>query len=301
MNTACIIVNYNDSITTINLLDRIKKFDSIDNIVVVDNCSTDNSLSELEKHRGQKIHVIQTKYNGGYGYGNNFGIRYAYDYLDTSYVLIANPDVEFDNQCIINLKNALFSNPECAIAAAREYNDKLLNAWKMPSVMEDIFSFGMILPKFFIKLHYSEDYIDGKENCYVDIVSGSLLLIDAVKMINYGMYDEEIFLYEEEKVLALKFKKNGYKTLLLVNSRYYHHHSVSISKTYKSFIRRKRLQFNSKIITLKKYRNLKNPVIFFIKAFFYLVLLETIIYSILKPIKNYKSKISREYSQKLIK
>ena len=50
-NNAIIILNYNDSQTVIDYVNLIKDYKSIDKILIVDNCSTDNSyeiLKELE-------------------------------------------------------------------------------------------------------------------------------------------------------------------------------------------------------------------------------------------------------------
>ena len=44
----CVVLNYNDSKTTIELINRIGKMTSIDVIVIVDNNSTDDSFSVSE-------------------------------------------------------------------------------------------------------------------------------------------------------------------------------------------------------------------------------------------------------------
>lgn len=64
----CVVLNYNDSKTTIELINRIGKMTSIDVIVIVDNNSTDDSFSVLKQYASEKIHVIQSDKNGGYGY-----------------------------------------------------------------------------------------------------------------------------------------------------------------------------------------------------------------------------------------
>ena len=74
--TGIVILNYNDYETTINMLNSIKDYDSLDHIVVVDNKSTDNSYEVLKPYESKKIDVIQSKSNKGYSYGNNVGIKY---------------------------------------------------------------------------------------------------------------------------------------------------------------------------------------------------------------------------------
>ena len=67
-----IVLNYNDAETTLEFVEMAKMCNAIDKIVVVDNCSTDYSLSKLTCLKSDKIDVIQTDKNGGYAYGNNF-------------------------------------------------------------------------------------------------------------------------------------------------------------------------------------------------------------------------------------
>ena len=92
----CVVLNYNDYKTTTDFVLRVKEMKSIDLIVVVDNYSTDDSFHQLLSLESEKVHVIQSSKNGGYGYGNNVGIEYLKGKVD--YILIANPDVEFIRQ-----------------------------------------------------------------------------------------------------------------------------------------------------------------------------------------------------------
>ena len=77
----CIILNYNDASTTMSLVDEIREYNCLDSIVVVDNCSTDGSWKQLKALRDlDKVHVLRTEENGGYGSGNQAGIDYAVTY-----------------------------------------------------------------------------------------------------------------------------------------------------------------------------------------------------------------------------
>lgn len=51
----CVVLNYNDSKTTIDLINRIGKMNSIDVIVIVDNNSTDDSFSVLKQYASEKF------------------------------------------------------------------------------------------------------------------------------------------------------------------------------------------------------------------------------------------------------
>ena len=286
MTTVCVILNYNDSKTTISLLSNIQHFQELDYIVIVDNKSTDDSYEQLKQYSNEKVHVILTERNGGYGYGNNFGIWYSYNQLGATEVLIANPDIIFSAECVKALKTALFENKDCAIIAPVMINElgkrDLLIAWKIPTMVQDILWASTTINKLFgSKMLYPSEYFEGKDSCFVDVVPGSLLMVNTKIMIDIGMYDEEFFLYGEEKLLGYKLKQKGYKILLLLNQRYIHKKSASINKSF-NLIAKHKLFLESKLLFLKKYYNVTGVRLLMIKMFFKLTLLEIYIISLFK-------------------
>lgn len=110
------VLNYNDADTVMSLLNRIRGFRCFENIVVVDNASTDNSWQRLKELQDDKIAVIQSEKNGGYGYGNNLGVRYAIQKNEATHVVIVNPDVKFRESTISKMAR-LFSHSEIGIVS----------------------------------------------------------------------------------------------------------------------------------------------------------------------------------------
>ena len=49
MKTGIVVLNYNDAEETVKFVNDINSYDIVNQIVVVDNGSTDDSLSQLEK------------------------------------------------------------------------------------------------------------------------------------------------------------------------------------------------------------------------------------------------------------
>ena len=90
-NICAVILNYNDAQTTKKLAESWKDSRAIHNIIIVDNCSTDDSWEQLQVLKDEKVDLIRTEKNGGYGYGNNTGIRYAIEHNGATHVLVANP------------------------------------------------------------------------------------------------------------------------------------------------------------------------------------------------------------------
>lgn len=112
-----VILNYNDYKTTIELCNKIKNYDSIYKIVIVDNLSTDDSFINLKTLESYKIDVIKTDKNGGYSYGNNYGAFYLIDRYKIDILFIANPDVEFDNDFIRKQSNIITHGIAEAVSA----------------------------------------------------------------------------------------------------------------------------------------------------------------------------------------
>ena len=253
-----LVLNYNDVDTTIQFVKSVRDYSSVRYVLIVDNCSTDSSYEKLKLILSKKVSIVRTSKNGGYGYGNNFGIRYLYDNYKSEYILLCNPDVIVTENVCKELEDFLKSNHDYAIAAPLMLNPKgeIQNhsAFKIPTKWEYILSMSIFLKKSVISFDCGNTYGKGKEDFYeVGAVAGSLFLMDTQKMIRYGMYDENIFLFCEEVVLGIKMKKNHQKIALLPNLYFIHNHSTSISKSYKSSFKRHKLLLKSKLYVIRHY------------------------------------------------
>lgn len=105
-----IIVTYN----AMKWIDRcLESIDSYDNIVIVDNNSSDNTVSYL-KEKFLKITVISQSENLGFGAANNIGISYALNKGAKS-VFLLNQDAYVIDDCLKNLIDFQCQNPEYGI------------------------------------------------------------------------------------------------------------------------------------------------------------------------------------------
>jgi GT2 family glycosyltransferase len=81
-SVAIIVLNWNKpklTIETVNSLQKISQKNFSYQIIIVDNGSDDDSISQFNKlySSSANIKVISTGINEGYVSGNNFGINYA--------------------------------------------------------------------------------------------------------------------------------------------------------------------------------------------------------------------------------
>lgn len=254
---AVVILNYNDATTTIKLLSKIERYNLINRIVIVDNCSMDNSLHILSAYSNSKVDVVRSDKNGGYGYGNNFGIRYLNEKYKPSHILICNPDIDIEEDVLRRMLNTFNADPQIAVVAPfmlnRDGRKEPGCAWRLPTKYEYIFSADLIIGHFLRPTHYPN--LDSLTETLkeVDCVAGSLLMVDTAKMLQHGMYDENIFLFGEETTIGSKFKKAGLKTILLLQETFLHLHGVSINKTIGSEIKKRKLMLTSRQYILKTY------------------------------------------------
>lgn len=287
MRVACLIVNYNDYATVESLLNEIADYKCFKKVLVVDNCSTNDSYDLLKKKENKLISVIKTNKNGGYGYGNNFGIKWLTDNNLTDKILICNPDVHFDEKTIVKLceesEKYTSTVASCLISDIKGRTNYRC-AWKVPTAFQYVFSRGIIM-NFMIKsaknMMYSKKYLMKNKVCEVDCVSGSMLLVDAKKMLKYGMYDEEMFLYCEETTLGTKLKTAGEKTILVTDVSYIHEHAVSVKRSmgtsYKGFMKIQSIWTKSKLLYLKKYKNMGHICLSLVKVYLLLTSIEALL------------------------
>lgn len=233
-----IVLNYNDWQNVFHYIENIREYKIINHILVVDNNSSDDSYSKLKQLEDDKIIVIKTPRNGGYGYGNNFAIRYCYEHFCPEFVIISNPDVEFKEEIVEEMVSFLKKTSDAAIVAPTMKNSngqvETNCAWRIRSAITMSASCIGKIDRLFRLIHYN--FLDGKENGVkqVDAVAGSFFMVRLDLMIQHGMYDEKMFLYCEESLLGIKMKQANLKTFLLLDKYFIHQHGGSINKTITS-------------------------------------------------------------------
>ena len=252
-----LVLNYNDSATTISFANSVKDYANVSHVLIVDNNSTDDSLKKLKEIASEKILVLESERNGGYGAGNNIGIRYLSEKFKSEYILLSNPDVVVTERVLVELEEFLRTHSDYAIVSAFMCNPQksrqINTAFKIPTKWEYILSIDLIFRKFIHSINYAMSEYENIIVKDVGSVSGSMFLMRTKDMLKYGMFDESIFLYCEEVVLGKKMANGGKKIGILPSLTYIHNHSISISKNYRSIFSRQALLSKSKILVLKRY------------------------------------------------
>lgn len=237
MKNCVLVLNYNSYKETKLFVEKIEQYNCIDFIVVVDNNSSDNSFKNLKKCESEKIHVINSGKNGGYSYGNNYGFNYLKELLNFDFnLVVSNPDVEIEEEALKKLFNCINNSNVGIVGPVIVEGDRLNRGWKVPKIYQDILLNIPFVNKLFFKniLSYSNYKYQGNLT-KVESVSGSIFGMRAEVLSQVGMFDEHVFLYYEENILAKKLEEINKDVCVLNDVRAIHHHSVTIDKNYSSY------------------------------------------------------------------
>lgn len=284
-NIVAIILNYNDSFTTIKLIEKIKDYATLQKIVVVDNCSTDNSYEQLLEYKSNKIDVIKTAENNGYASGNNFGAFYAIEKYSPEYLLICNPDVFFKDDVPLKLAEALSKEDFYALAACKVTSG--INIWKRPDYWGVIRSMFLVIHNIEKKRYCNKHALPNEINI-VDVVEGSMFCIKALAFKNINGFDEKTFLYYEENIMSFRLHEKGYRALYLTSCTYDHLHAASIQKRYRSKAKAFKNYYSSLLVYINDYLKVSSVKIKIFQIFYYLAYIERIAYDIVNKFLHFK-------------
>lgn len=227
MTCAMIILNYLDKERALKLAQLCSTFLTINHIVIVDNCSPDDSYSYLKKHENDKIKVILSPKNGGFSYGNNVGAKFVANNYNVDYILFANTDTIFKEENVISCMNLLKSNPEIGLVSTRMKNingEEEISCWKHKNYWQMV----LFCLKLYRTFNYKKFYYDltntNNEYLYVDVVRGSFMLFNAKTLQQIDYFDDNTFLYYEEDIISRRLISSGYKIAILINYFYIHDH-----------------------------------------------------------------------------
>lgn len=272
-----ILLNYNSAEDTIECINSIKEKEQKVKytIVVVDNFSTDDSLSKLRKI--ENIVLIESDKNEGFAAGNNLGIKYAIN-NGAKYILLLNNDTIIEENAISNQLEAFKHNEKIGIMGSRimyYYNRDLINYCG-----GNINWFRGNTKHCRLKKKFDES-IPKVE--YTDFITGCSMLIKKEVIEKVGYLPEEYFMYYEDLDYCIQTKDKGYKLAVATDSVIYHKVSASSGGDASPFSIK--WMTRNRIVFINKYKSRTKGMLTI--SFFYLT---RIIKLLLYYIKGEKQK-----------
>lgn len=207
-------------------------------LVIVDNASGDGSYEMIAREvaargwsEGGLVRVVASPVNGGFGAGNNIGLRMMLsDGRRPDYYYILNSDAFPDAGCTNALMDHLETTPQAGIACSHvrgEDNEVHTTAFRFPSIAGEFVGaarLGLIerfLPEAPVPLPQPQ------ATCQVDWSAGASMMMRATMLDQIGTFDEMFFLYFEETDLCLRAARAGWTSWYVPESRVVHIGSVS--------------------------------------------------------------------------
>lgn len=187
-----------------------------DEVIIVDNASTDGTYDWLEMNYPQ-IHSIHSFENLGFGGGNNLGAQYA----NGKFLVFLNPDTLVEHRWIDALIEALNTNSDVGLATSKVL---LLNSPdRINTCGNNIHISGITLCR-----GLNEPASKYSEREEVTAISGTAFIIRRNLFDRLGGFDESFFMYMEDTDLSLRARLAGYKCLCDPQSVVYHDYVLDI-------------------------------------------------------------------------
>ncbi len=244
-----VIVTFNNEKDIKDCLKGLEKND----ILVVDNNSSDKTVEILKQVQDDRIKIIESKENLGLSKANNLAIK---EFLKNGaeYILILNPDTLISPNLISDLTEVMQKNPEVGICGPKiyfakgfEYHKERYTAKEKGNVFW--YAGGVVDWKNVLISHFGVDQVDlGQYESIrdTDFVSGCAMMIRSSVFEKVGFLDEKFAMYLEDLDFSLRAKSAGFRVVYAPVTAVWHKNAQSSgvgSQTQDYYVTRNRLLF----------------------------------------------------------
>ena len=225
---AAVVVNYNAGPALSECVASLQR-EGIEEFVVVDNGSTDNSLHGLAAEN-PGVTVLHTGRNLGFGGGVNYGAQRVVGEL----LLVCNPDLVLQPGALDAMVGRLAQDSSLGLvgpALVDPTGDLQPSGRAFPTIRRS--SVQAVLGALFPKSGYSRSYREANRararTGVVDWVTGACFLVRRGAFDAVGGFDGRYFMYVEEVDLCWRLAKAGWRTGYEASAHVVHLAGVSTS------------------------------------------------------------------------
>lgn len=220
-----VIVNWNLKEDTMNCVESLLAAGKIlEQIIVVDNGSTDGSVSALRAHFGLSLKIIECQANLGFARGSNLGIQCALE-LGANWVLLLNNDAYIAPNFISEVENVIEGNEDLSIIGpVILYHDFPDRIW----YFGDRLIPGLLAT---YSLYRGQIYHGQFPSLVpVDFVNGCGILVKSEVLKRIGLFNTAYFMYGEEVDLCWRARRVGFRIVVATKARMWHKISTSSNR-----------------------------------------------------------------------
>lgn len=216
-----VVVNWNSgqqlADCVVSILSSKQEFFTLNDVVIVDNASTDNSLELLPVD--DRVHIIRNLENYGFGRACNIGAKSV---CEDGLLLFLNPDTILNPNTLEDVTKFFIKNSEImklgivGVKLVYESGKIQHSCSRFPSVVSEFFDRSGISKLFPSKSFHMNDFTHMYSR-YVDQVMGAFFLTSKKLFNDLKGFDEEFFVYYEEVDFSYRAKKLGYNSYFLAD------------------------------------------------------------------------------------
>jgi len=217
---SAVIVNYNAGMILTQCIQAV--IDQVQCVVIVDNGSTDTSLTDLQTEFPNHPHIsiIRSDTNRGFSAGCNLGLKHA----NTPYILFLNPDCLLGQHTVHRLMEAIESGPRIGMAGGLLVSPDgqeqgggrraIPTPWRAFVRAFGLYRLERYAPHLFFDFHLPRQPLP-PQPITVEAISGALMLVRKQAIEDVGPWDEDYFLHCEDLDWCMRFNQKKWKIVFV--------------------------------------------------------------------------------------
>jgi GT2 family glycosyltransferase len=216
-----IIVNYNSGSFLVNCIADI--YELAEEIIVIDNASTDFSLSTLKSNlpmEGHRLRIINLNRNIGFAAGCNKGLSVS----TQPYILFLNPDCILNPDSLHRMVQVMESDPQIGMVGGYLINPDgteqgggrraIPTPWRAFVRAFGLYRLAKFRPQLFFDFHLDKQPLP-QAPVEVEAISGALMLVRREAIDDVGTWDEGYFLHCEDLDWCMRFRQKNWKIVFV--------------------------------------------------------------------------------------
>jgi GT2 family glycosyltransferase len=213
-----VVLNYMNAADTTRCAASLRRCSYPQRLVVVDNASTPDVISELERALPSET-LLKAGENLGYAGGNNLGIRYALE-GGADFVWILNPDTVVEPDALEHLIDTMTRLPKAGIAGCRilDGKDGGRTIWFNGARID--WSRGSATSH--VDIGQPDAQRPDASVRQTDYVTGASMLVRRRVLEDIGLLPERYFLYFEEVDFNVRARRKGWQLVIDSAARIQH-------------------------------------------------------------------------------
>lgn len=254
-----ITVNYNRKEDTVKLIKSLLAAGAaLDQIMVIDNHSENDSVSFLKSAFPEQLAVLSNYQNQGYADGLNLGLGHFLTQGAANWALLINNDTTVAEDFLSVLVGIAVEKEYSLLGPVIYYMDYPERIWGSGDVLIP----GTLIS--YRRYMGSRQFAPQAKPVPVDFLNGCAMLVHRSVFEKIGLFDASFFMYAEEVDFCWRARQAGFKMAVLPQARMWHKVSASSAIRETALF----LQTRNQIRFYRRYATWFQSVIMFLFSLF---------------------------------